>query len=396
MEEQTLILVDDNDKILGYEKREKCHAGKGLHHRAFVVLLENKKGEVLLQKRRHLLWDKFWDITATTHPLHLETHDESYLEAGKRVLEREMGIKNVSLSNIGSFNYFAKHGAYCENEYCAILTGVYQGNVLPNKDAVYEYQWMPKEEFIDKCLKNDKSFTPWTLLTGTFFKKPTTPRHVALIMDGNRRWAKKRLLPTIVGHRKGYSRIEELVPHAKKLGIKHITFWAFSTENWNREKKEVDDLLSIFRTILKKSSLEKILKEGAKIVIFGDITRFPKDIQKNVAEVLEDSKNNTQITVNIALNYGGHAEILKAVNELVKKGKTVSEEEFSNHLYSQGQPDPDLLIRTGGEKRLSGYLPWQTVYSELYFIDTLWPDFDAKALDSAVLDYEKRSRRFGR
>lgn len=223
------------------------------------------------------------------------------------------------------------------------------------------------------------------------------PKHVAFIMDGNRRWAKKKGLPIVFGHRKGYQKIEEIVKHARKLEIKHVTFWAFSTENWSRDKKEVEDLLNIFRTLLKKSSLKKILQEKAKIVILGDLTAFPKDIQENVNHVVEDSKNNTGITVNIALNYGGRAEILRATNLIIQDGtKNVDEKTFASYLYSKGQPDPDFVIRTGGEKRMSGYLPWQSVYSELYFTDTYWPDFNSKALNVALKDFSNRSRRFGK
>lgn len=223
------------------------------------------------------------------------------------------------------------------------------------------------------------------------------PQHIAFIMDGNRRWARKRHFPIVLGHKKGYGRIEKVVKHARELGIKHVTFWAFSTENWNREEKEVEDIMNIFRDLLKKSSMEKILKEGAKIIILGDMTRFSEDIQENVSEVLEDSRDNTEITVNIALNYGGRAEILRAVSQMIKNDeKTINEGTFSSYLYTRGQPDPDLIIRTGGEKRLSGYLPWQSVYSELYFTDVLWPDFNSKEFDRALADYELRSRRFGR
>lgn len=223
------------------------------------------------------------------------------------------------------------------------------------------------------------------------------PQHVAFIMDGNRRWAKQRKIPVVLGHRKGYQKIEDLVKHARKLGVKNVTFWAFSTENWNREEQEVNDLLNIFRHVLKKSSLDRILKENAKLIIFGDLTPFPKDIQDNVNEVLEESKNNTGITVNIALNYGGRAEILNVVNQIIKKGeKKINEETFSKYLYSHGQIDPDLIIRTGGEIRLSGYLPWQAAYSELYFTDVFWPAFTTKEFDKAVEDFAKRQRRFGK
>lgn len=223
------------------------------------------------------------------------------------------------------------------------------------------------------------------------------PIHVAFIVDGNRRWARERGLPIILGHRKGYKRIEDLVVYTKSIGIKYVTFWAFSTENWNREKKEVDDLMNIFRRIFTHSAMKKIIKEKAKIIIFGDLTRFPSDIQKSVKDIVEETKNNNGITVNIALNYGGRAEILQAVNKLLqKKEKKVDEEIFSSYLYSKDQPDPDLIIRTGGDQRLSGYLPWQSVYSELYFTKTYWPDFDEKAFEKAIKDFSNRQRRFGK
>lgn len=223
------------------------------------------------------------------------------------------------------------------------------------------------------------------------------PIHVAFIVDGNRRWARERGLPIILGHRKGYKRIEDLVVYAKSIGIKYVTFWAFSTENWNREKKEVDDLMNIFRRIFTHSAMKKIIKEKAKIIIFGDLKKFPFDIQKSVKNIVEETKNNNEITVNIALNYGGRAEILQAVNKLLqKKEKNVDEEIFSSYLYSKDQPDPDLIIRTGGDQRLSGYLPWQSVYSELYFTKTYWPDFDEKALEKAIKDFSNRQRRFGK
>lgn len=168
---QQLILVDNDDKFLGYEKRIICHTGKGVHHRAFVVLLENSAGEVLLQKRKHKLWDGLWDTTAISHPLHLETGDETYEAAGNRALMVEMGIDPVMLGKIGGFNYYVPHYENCENEYCAILVGHYEGEVVINPDAVYEYKWTSKEEFIRLCKNEDPSFTPWAILTGKHLLK---------------------------------------------------------------------------------------------------------------------------------------------------------------------------------------------------------------------------------
>jgi isopentenyl-diphosphate delta-isomerase type 1 len=166
---QMLLLVDDTDRFSGdYATRKKCHTGKGLHHRAFVVLLENKKGEVLLQKRKHKLWDNYWDTTAISHVLHLKDHDETYTDAALRAMKSEMGIAKMSLEKIGGFNYFAKHGKNCENEYCTILIGNYNGKVKADSRAVYEYQWMKKKEFIQHCLDENNVYTPWAILTGKF------------------------------------------------------------------------------------------------------------------------------------------------------------------------------------------------------------------------------------
>lgn len=393
---QMLLLVDEQDNFLGrYATRKDCHSKKGLHHRAFIVLLINDNGQVLLQKRKHELWDGYWDITATTHTLHLKDHDESYEEAAARCLSTEMGITHVSVKNIGGFNYYAKHGENCENEYCAVLIGTYRGVICPDPEVVYTYQWVEKAEFIRRCLRNDSSYTPWALLSGQLLA--SIPHHVAIIMDGNRRWAKERGLPIRIGHTNGYKKIETVTNYALSLGISYVTFWAFSTENWNREKKEIDALLAIFRVFFKSTWLKELGKKGVRICILGDLSRFPKDIRDNVLHVVESTKYNKAITVNIALNYGGRAELLRAVSLVLQSDrKTISEEEFSQYLYTASQPDPDLIIRTGGEKRLSGYLPWQAVYSELYFTDTFWPDFDEKSFDSALQEYIRRERRFGK
>lgn len=221
--------------------------------------------------------------------------------------------------------------------------------------------------------------------------------HIAFIVDGNRRWACERGLPIFMGHTKGYKNIEKVIKHGKKLGIKHLTFWVFSTENWNRSPEEVSYLLKIFREILTTKSLGTIIKEGAKISIFGDLNRFPEDIQSNVTELTKKTANNTTIYINFALNYGGRADILQAVNRLLAEKKTaIDEKTFSSYLYTADQPDPDMIIRTGGEQRTSGYLPWQSVYSELYFTPTYWPDFSEKDFDAAIAEFEKRNRRFGK
>ena len=227
----------------------------------------------------------------------------------------------------------------------------------------------------------------------------TMIQHVAIIMDGNRRWAKEKKLPSFAGHKKGYQQIEKIVECAKEHGIPYITFWAFSTENWQRNEKEVSFLMDLFRTALRGNLLKKLIKNGGRIRVLGNLIAFPDDIQKEIAKLVEESKSNTTIQVNIALNYGGREEILHAVQQIISnnvKSEDITEELISHYLYTKDIPDPDLIIRTGGAQRLSGYLPWQSVYSELYFTDTYWPDFDEKNFDIAIAEYERRERRFGR
>lgn len=164
MKKQYLLIVDTNDNFTGkYEEKLLCHTGEGLHHRAFITIIFNNKDEVLLQKRKHFLWDSYWDITATSHVLHLPTHDESYEAAATRCLENEMGIGDVILKKIGSFNYFAKENEFCENEYCAILTGQYIGKVSADPKTVYKYQWVSRDWFYIDCQKNPQKYTPWAL-----------------------------------------------------------------------------------------------------------------------------------------------------------------------------------------------------------------------------------------
>lgn len=224
-------------------------------------------------------------------------------------------------------------------------------------------------------------------------------QHVALIMDGNRRWAKKKNLPSFMGHQKGYQQIEKIVEQAQRYGISHITFWAFSTENWKRSEAEVTYLMNLFRKLFKSKILDRLLKNGGKLCVLGDISVFPQDIQKEIAHVVEISKNNKAIQINIALNYGGRNEILHAVRQIIAKNvdaDAITPDLLEQYLYTRSQPDPDLIIRTGGVQRLSGYLPWQSIYSELYFTDTYWPDFGEKDFEEAIVEYERRERRFGR
>lgn len=230
--------------------------------------------------------------------------------------------------------------------------------------------------------------------------QPTTnPQHVAIIMDGNRRWAKQHKLQALQGHQYVTDKvIEPLVDACIEIGIPYLTLWAFSTENWNRDRAEVEGLLKLFRRAFEKS-VEDLHKKGVKLNYIGAMDKFPSDIVDNVAKWTEISKNNTKITVTFALNYGGRDEIIRAMKKAAKDGvdfSTISSEIFEQYLDTHDLPDPDLLIRPGGEQRLSGYLPWQSVYSELYFTDVLMPDFGREELKKAVEEFSKRQRRYGR
>lgn len=230
------------------------------------------------------------------------------------------------------------------------------------------------------------------------------PYHIAFIMDGNRRWARERKLPLLIGHRKGAERIEPLVAHAAKKGIKFVTFWAFSSENWKRGEKEVGFLMRVFRDFIKSSVVKRMMEKGVRVNVIGDFESFPEDIVNDVKEIIEKSKDNKTITATFALNYGGRAEMLRAINRITnyelritdKKMTDFNEKVFSSFLYTFDLPDPDMIVRTGGEQRLSGFMPWQSVYSELYFVDTFWPDFDEIEFDKAFEEFERRERRFGK
>ena len=227
------------------------------------------------------------------------------------------------------------------------------------------------------------------------------PIHIAIIMDGNRRWAKSRNLDKKIGHKEGAENLKKIVSYANKIGIKYMTVYAFSTENWKRTEEEVGALM-----ILLKNYLEDFLKkadvENIKINVIGDVSKLNKGLQESIKNSIEKTKNNTGLTLNIAFNYGGRDEItfaMKNIAEKVKNGEylpdEITEEIISNNLYTKGQPDPDLLIRTSGEQRLSNFLPWQLVYSEFVFVDKLWPDFSKEDLDKAIEEYNKRNRKFG-
>lgn len=221
------------------------------------------------------------------------------------------------------------------------------------------------------------------------------PKHIAIIMDGNRRWARLRKLPVLEGHRKVANQVlETLVEHAARRGVSHMTFWAFSTENWNRADEEVSGIM----TILKKSIGyfgKRMHEKGVRLLVIGDLSRLEIQLQRSITSAVELTKHNKKITVIVALNYGGRDEIIRAIKQMTHP-ETISEETFSQFLDTHGIPDPEFVIRTGGEQRLSGFLPWQSVYSELYFPSWYMPDFTPSRLDEAITEYQNRQRRFGK
>ena len=220
------------------------------------------------------------------------------------------------------------------------------------------------------------------------------PNHIAIIMDGNGRWAKKRGLPRTFGHKEGAAALRKIITHAAKLGIKYLTVYAFSTENWKRSQEEVSALMFLFKSYIKNEE-KNIMENNIRFMVSGRRENVSESLLEAIDKLQEKSKNNSGLTFNIAFNYGGRAEIIDAVNKILKSGKTsIDEVEFSKYLYND-IPDPELLIRTSGELRISNFLLWQIAYSEIYITDTLWTDFDEKELDKAIESYEKRDRRFG-
>ena len=227
------------------------------------------------------------------------------------------------------------------------------------------------------------------------------PKHIAIIMDGNGRWATKRALPRKAGHKAGAEALERIIYAAKDMGLEHLTVYAFSTENWKRSEEEVGAIMDLLRMYL-KNYFKKFLNDNVRMDVIGDISRLDKDIQESILEIEEISKEKTGLSVHIALNYGGRDEIRRAVEKIaadVAAGKLaaadVTEDIISNALDTAGTPDPELLIRTSGEERISNFLLWQIAYSEFYFSDMLWPDFNKTELQKAIYYYQNRERRFG-
>ena len=232
-------------------------------------------------------------------------------------------------------------------------------------------------------------------------EKENLPKHIAIIMDGNRRWAKAKGKPAGFGHKEGAKVLEKIVRYANKIGIEHITVYAFSTENWKRAKEEVSTLMALFQSYLDDYS-KRADSENIKVKIMGNRKGLSAKMISSIEKCMERTKNNTGIVFNIALNYGGREELLNVTHQIaedVKKGilqpEEITEKDIEKYLYTKGQPDPDLLIRTSGEKRLSNFLPWQLSYSEFLFIDKNWPDFTEEDLNYAIEEYQKRTRKFG-
>jgi len=223
------------------------------------------------------------------------------------------------------------------------------------------------------------------------------PKHVAIIMDGNGRWAESRNKKRTFGHKAGVEKTREIVEHSAKLGIESLTLFAFSSENWSRPKEEVSYLMELFVIALKRE-VKMLDKNRVKLKFIGDIGQFATRLQQSIAEAEEQTGANDGLLLNIAANYGGRWDIVNAVNRCIDKavvGRALTEKDIESHLATYGLPELDLLIRTGGEKRISNFLIWQAAYAEFYFSEKLWPDFDSEAYDKALADYAERQRRFG-
>ena len=228
----------------------------------------------------------------------------------------------------------------------------------------------------------------------------SVPAHIAIIMDGNGRWAKQRGLPRNVGHRQGAKVFENICGYCQKIGVKYVTAYAFSTENWKMPQSEINTIMELLRSYLKEASRQT--KRNVRLLFLGDRTPLAEDLQRQMEKAERESEKNTGITVCVALNYGGRAEIVHSARELARMASSgtldpdsIDEELFGRHLYTGGIPDPDLLIRPSGELRISNFLLWQLAYTEFVFQDVLWPDFTPAHLDQAIAQYAKRNRRFG-
>ena len=231
--------------------------------------------------------------------------------------------------------------------------------------------------------------------------KTNLPRHIAIIMDGNGRWAQNHSLGRIAGHRKGAQSVRKVVEACRSIGISYLTLYAFSSENWSRPEKEVSALMTLLERYL-KSEVKVMMKNDIRLLTIGDTSALPEKVRLVLEETIRTTSGNTAMTLVLALNYGSHDEILGAVKKIAGEARLgkiaavdITEERFSEYLYTKGIPDPDLLIRTSGEYRLSNFMMWQVAYTEFYFTDTLWPDFGEEQLVEAILEFQRRERRFG-
>lgn len=225
------------------------------------------------------------------------------------------------------------------------------------------------------------------------------PHHLGIIMDGNRRWAKKNGLPPLEGHKRGLENLKKIAECCRKKGVKVLTVFAFSTENWNRSKEEINYLIKLFLLAFNSKNIKELSKDKTRVNILGKTEKFPKNLQKRIQKIQKITRGNKNFILNIALSYGGRLEIAEAVKKIIEKKvlpEEISEDLISEHLWTKNMPDCDLIIRTGNEKRISNFLIWQGAYSELYFSKKYWPEFSEKELDKAFLDYAKRQRRFGK
>lgn len=225
------------------------------------------------------------------------------------------------------------------------------------------------------------------------------PKHIAIIMDGNGRWAKKHNVPINLGHKAGSENVRKILNACKEFGVKIVTLYAFSKENWNRSRDEVQKLMSLL-TFFIKNELSTFKKNGIKLIMSGDFKGVPTNVKLLIKKAIRETKTNKEFILNIAFNYGGRQEIITAIKKIIpdiQKGRVVlNEKNFAKYLYTKDLPDPDLLIRTSGEMRISNFLLWQIAYTEIYVTDTLWPDFSKNDLKKAILAFQKRERRFGK
>ena len=221
------------------------------------------------------------------------------------------------------------------------------------------------------------------------------PHHIAIVMDGNGRWATRRYLPRVAGHKKGVDALRACVRHCGEVGVRVLTVFAFSSENWNRPPEEVSGLMELLAVALARE-VPQLHAEGVRIIFVGDRSALSEKVRNGLAQAEAATARNTRLTFNVCFNYGGRWDIAQAAARLAERGEPITEKSLDRALALAHVPDPDLLIRTGGEQRISNFLLWQAAYSELYFSDKLWPDFDAAALDAAIADYARRERRFGR